>query len=97
MCLYEIGTIFPLRFKTTLLSASLHHKYSFNLLGWCSMIELSYREAYRAFERLKTESRWSQCYYAYLTGGGNSTNKYGFNRTSKRLPLAPNSSIVCVD
>ncbi|XP_071390098.1 tetratricopeptide repeat protein 39C-like [Centroberyx affinis] len=37
-------------------------------IGWCSMIELSFRDAYRAFERLKTESRWSQCYYAYLTG-----------------------------
>ncbi|XP_053293222.1 tetratricopeptide repeat protein 39C isoform X1 [Pleuronectes platessa] len=37
-------------------------------IGWCSMIELNYREAYRAFERLKTESRWSQCFYAYLTG-----------------------------
>uniref|UniRef100_A0A3Q3X1P4 Uncharacterized protein n=1 Tax=Mola mola TaxID=94237 RepID=A0A3Q3X1P4_MOLML len=37
-------------------------------IGWCSMIELNYREAFRAFERLKTESRWSQCYYAYLTG-----------------------------
>ncbi|XP_026168989.1 tetratricopeptide repeat protein 39C-like [Mastacembelus armatus] len=37
-------------------------------IGWCSMIELSYKEAYRAFERLKSESRWSQCYYAYLTG-----------------------------
>ncbi|KAM3603886.1 uncharacterized protein V6R79_003621 [Siganus canaliculatus] len=37
-------------------------------IGWCSMIELNYREAYTAFERLKTESRWSQCYYAYLTG-----------------------------
>ncbi|XP_059200219.1 tetratricopeptide repeat protein 39C-like isoform X2 [Centropristis striata] len=37
-------------------------------IGWCSMIELNYREAYRAFERLKSESRWSQCYYAYLTG-----------------------------
>ncbi|KAM4551981.1 tetratricopeptide repeat protein 39C-like [Odontesthes bonariensis] len=37
-------------------------------IGWCSMIELNYKEAYRAFERLKTESRWSQCYYAYLTG-----------------------------
>ncbi|KAF3699380.1 Laminin subunit alpha-3 [Channa argus] len=36
--------------------------------SWCSMIELNYREAYRAFERLKSESRWSQCYYAYLTG-----------------------------
>nr|XP_020451588.1 tetratricopeptide repeat protein 39C-like [Monopterus albus] len=36
-------------------------------IGWCSMIELNYREAYRAFERLKSESRWSQCYYAYLT------------------------------
>ncbi|KAM9322812.1 tetratricopeptide repeat protein 39C-like isoform 2-T2 [Pholidichthys leucotaenia] len=36
-------------------------------IGWCSMIELNYRESYRAFERLKAESRWSQCYYAYLT------------------------------
>ncbi|XP_026769909.2 tetratricopeptide repeat protein 39C isoform X1 [Pangasianodon hypophthalmus] len=37
-------------------------------IGWCSMIELSFTEAYRAFERLMTESRWSQCYYSYLTG-----------------------------
>ncbi|XP_037314615.2 tetratricopeptide repeat protein 39C-like [Pungitius pungitius] len=37
-------------------------------IGWCSMIELNCGEAYRAFDRLKTESRWSQCYYAYLTG-----------------------------
>ncbi|XP_030606866.1 tetratricopeptide repeat protein 39C-like isoform X3 [Archocentrus centrarchus] len=37
-------------------------------IGWCSMIELNYSEAYRAFDRLATESRWSQCYYAYLTG-----------------------------
>ncbi|CAL1579619.1 unnamed protein product [Knipowitschia caucasica] len=37
-------------------------------IGWCSMIELNFRDAYRAFERLKNESRWSQCYYAYLTG-----------------------------
>lgn len=33
------------------------------------MIELNFGEGYRAFERLKNESRWSQCYYAYLTGG----------------------------
>ncbi|XP_066538086.1 tetratricopeptide repeat protein 39C-like isoform X2 [Hoplias malabaricus] len=37
-------------------------------IGWCSMIELSFTEAFRAFDRLRTESRWSQCYYAYLTG-----------------------------
>uniref|UniRef100_A0A672HAG8 Tetratricopeptide repeat protein 39C-like n=1 Tax=Salarias fasciatus TaxID=181472 RepID=A0A672HAG8_SALFA len=37
-------------------------------IGWCSMIELNYGDAYRAFQRLKAESRWSQCYYAYLTG-----------------------------
>lgn len=41
------------------------------------MIELSFRDAYRAFERLKTESRWSQCYYAYLTGGSKSTDEFG--------------------
>ncbi|XP_027026633.1 tetratricopeptide repeat protein 39C isoform X1 [Tachysurus fulvidraco] len=37
-------------------------------IGWCSMIELSFSEAYKAFDRLRTESRWSQCYYSYLTG-----------------------------
>uniref|UniRef100_W5KNV3 Tetratricopeptide repeat domain 39C n=1 Tax=Astyanax mexicanus TaxID=7994 RepID=W5KNV3_ASTMX len=37
-------------------------------IGWCSMIELSFTEAFRAFDRLRMESRWSQCYYAYLTG-----------------------------
>ncbi|XP_070988975.1 tetratricopeptide repeat protein 39C-like [Oncorhynchus clarkii lewisi] len=37
-------------------------------IGWCSMIELRYSDAYRAFQRLATESHWSQCYYAYLTG-----------------------------
>lgn len=37
-------------------------------IGWCSMIELNFEDGYRAFERLKNESRWSQCYYAYLTG-----------------------------
>lgn len=33
------------------------------------MMELSFSEANRAFDRLRTESRWSQCYYSYLTGG----------------------------
>ncbi|KAL2097307.1 hypothetical protein ACEWY4_006514 [Coilia grayii] len=37
-------------------------------IGWCSMIELRFDDAYRAFDRLRTESRWAQCYYAYLTG-----------------------------
>lgn len=36
-------------------------------IGWCSMIELNFKEAFTSFERLKNESRWSQCYYAYLT------------------------------
>lgn len=42
------------------------------LPGWCSMIELNFEDAYMAFERLMKESRWSQCYYAYLTGGDHS-------------------------
>uniref|UniRef100_A0A8C9RG73 Tetratricopeptide repeat domain 39C n=1 Tax=Scleropages formosus TaxID=113540 RepID=A0A8C9RG73_SCLFO len=37
-------------------------------IGWCSMIEMNFHDAYKSFERLKNESRWSQCYYAYLTG-----------------------------
>ncbi|KAK6491952.1 tetratricopeptide repeat protein 39C isoform X1 [Huso huso] len=36
-------------------------------IGWCSMIEMNFKDAYESFERLKNESRWSQCYYAYLT------------------------------
>nr|XP_046215771.1 tetratricopeptide repeat protein 39C-like isoform X2 [Oncorhynchus gorbuscha] len=37
-------------------------------IGWCSMMELKCGDAYKAFQRLATESRWSQCYYTYLTG-----------------------------
>ena len=33
------------------------------------MIELNFKDAFDSFERLKNESRWSQCYYAYLTAG----------------------------
>ncbi|XP_013916690.1 PREDICTED: tetratricopeptide repeat protein 39C isoform X1 [Thamnophis sirtalis] len=36
-------------------------------IGWCSMIEMNFKDAFKSFERLKNESRWSQCYYAYLT------------------------------
>ncbi|XP_077471749.1 tetratricopeptide repeat protein 39C-like [Stigmatopora argus] len=36
-------------------------------IGWCNMIELNYSESFKAFERLKNESRWSQCFYSYLT------------------------------
>ncbi|XP_012870267.1 PREDICTED: tetratricopeptide repeat protein 39C [Dipodomys ordii] len=38
-----------------------------SFVGWCSMIELNFKDAFDSFERLKNESRWSQCYYAYLT------------------------------
>ncbi|KAG8133531.1 hypothetical protein E2320_011299 [Naja naja] len=38
-------------------------------IGWCSMIEMNFKDAFESFERLKNESRWSQCYYAYLTAG----------------------------
>ncbi|XP_078450407.1 tetratricopeptide repeat protein 39C [Lampetra planeri] len=36
-------------------------------IGWCSMLQLDFGDAAECFARLKTESRWSQCYYAYLT------------------------------
>ncbi|XP_078254110.1 tetratricopeptide repeat protein 39C isoform X2 [Rhinoraja longicauda] len=36
-------------------------------IGWCTMIEMNFKDAYKSFARLKNESRWSQCYYAYLT------------------------------
>lgn len=79
VCLYEIGTVLLLRFQSAVLSTSLHPDFwLLNILGWCSMIELNYRDAYRAFERLKSESRWSQCYYAYLTGGSTTAFELGF-------------------
>ena len=82
VCLYEIGEYVPLlqrlylllfTSKIYLLSSGVP-TFAYNCMplavsGWCSMIELRFDEAYRAFDRLRTESRWSQCYYAYLTGG----------------------------
>lgn len=53
------------------------------VVGWCSMIELNFEDAFRAFERLKNESRWSQCYYAYLTGGKNDRHKRNIVNCSK--------------
>ncbi|XP_033110223.1 tetratricopeptide repeat protein 39C-like [Anneissia japonica] len=37
-------------------------------IGWCSIIKLNWEEGLLAFARLKEDSRWSKCYYAYLTG-----------------------------
>ena len=45
------------------------HTKNISFIGWCSMIELNFKDAFDSFERLKNESRWSQCYYAYLTAG----------------------------
>lgn len=67
VCLYEIGK--PPH-HTPLSRAPFECLTLCIVAGWCSMIELDYRGAFRAFERLRRESRWSQCYYAYLTGGG---------------------------
>ncbi|XP_014662155.1 PREDICTED: tetratricopeptide repeat protein 39C-like isoform X2 [Priapulus caudatus] len=35
-------------------------------IGWCNLLQLNWIEAKSAFLRLRLESRWSQCYYAYL-------------------------------
>lgn len=67
VCLYEIGMFFYLSLSFSSPQSSV--RMSFVVAGWCSMIGLDYSEAFRAFERLRRESRWSQCYYAYLTGG----------------------------
>ncbi|KAB5559130.1 hypothetical protein PHYPO_G00025430 [Pangasianodon hypophthalmus] len=57
-------------------------------IGWCSMIEMNFEDAYQAFERLKNESRWSQCYYAYLTGvcQGASDDLEGANTVFRDVP-----------
>ncbi|PIO40806.1 hypothetical protein AB205_0065490 [Aquarana catesbeiana] len=53
--------------------------------GWCSMIEMNFKDAFRSFERLKNESRWSQCYYAYLTAGKTSQRATGTNLPAETL------------
>lgn len=68
VCLYEIGMC-SFRLMYFLNKWLYIYVCPLFLSGWCSMIELNFEDAYRAFERLKNESRWSQCYYAYLTGG----------------------------
>lgn len=76
VCLYEIGTCWLIRLVCDVLVLGARCSEGLILFcllvfvsGWCSMIELNFEDAYRSFERLKNESRWSQCYYAYLTGG----------------------------
>ncbi|XP_077990373.1 tetratricopeptide repeat protein 39C-like [Glandiceps talaboti] len=35
-------------------------------IGWIQLMKLNWEEAMMSFIRLREESRWSQCYYAYL-------------------------------
>ncbi|XP_070534555.1 tetratricopeptide repeat protein 39C-like [Ptychodera flava] len=37
-------------------------------IGWIHLMKLNWEESLMAFIRLREESRWSQCYYAYLLG-----------------------------
>eukprot|EP00058_Branchiostoma_floridae_P003654 XP_002589142.1 hypothetical protein BRAFLDRAFT_114239 [Branchiostoma floridae] len=36
-------------------------------ISWSQLLKLNFAEALSGFQRLKEESRWSQCYYAYLS------------------------------
>lgn len=36
-------------------------------IGWCSLMELDWQKSQRYFSMLKNESKWSICYYTYLT------------------------------
>nr|XP_039271265.1 tetratricopeptide repeat protein 39C-like [Styela clava] len=36
-------------------------------IGWCSLMELDWAKALEYFIMLKNESKWSVCYYTYLT------------------------------
>lgn len=47
------------------------------------MIELNFKDAFDSFERLKNESRWSQCYYAYLTAGERLSCVWGWRGGSR--------------
>lgn len=35
-------------------------------IGWCSMMKLNWREGLSCFTKLKAETKWSKCYYAYM-------------------------------
>ena len=54
------------------------------------MIELNFKDAFNSFERLKNESRWSQCYYAYLTAG----EWIPVHVVTARPPLSQTSSLL---
>jgi len=45
-----------------------------HLAGWIHFLQLEYDKALECYVKLKNETRWSACYYAYLAAGmGNST------------------------
>lgn len=90
VCLYEIGTCLPISLvMSRCRPPSASPPVSVWLpSGWCSMIEMNFEDAYRSFERLKNESRWSQCYYAYLTGGEPDTQ----HTQRAQLVFRPNGS-----
>ncbi|XP_052250371.1 tetratricopeptide repeat protein 39C-like [Dreissena polymorpha] len=35
-------------------------------IGWCSLMQLNWREGLKAFTRLRQETKWSKCYYTYM-------------------------------
>ncbi|XP_033640932.1 tetratricopeptide repeat protein 39C-like isoform X1 [Asterias rubens] len=36
-------------------------------IGWCNLMMVNWEESMLSFARMKEESKWSKCYYAYLT------------------------------
>ncbi|XP_022101455.1 tetratricopeptide repeat protein 39C-like [Acanthaster planci] len=36
-------------------------------IGWCNLMMLNMEESMLAFARMKEDSKWSKCYYSYLT------------------------------
>lgn len=40
---------------------------SMHEIGWCQMIQLSFKEASLTFYKLKSTSRWSRTFYTYLS------------------------------
>lgn len=36
-------------------------------VGWCYLLTLDFKQAYKCFHQLKKQSKWSRSFYAYLS------------------------------
>lgn len=61
----------------------LHNTNVYSCIGWVHFLKLEHSEALPCYIRLKNETRWSACFYAYLAAGESSCD------TNKKVTFLP--------